>query len=380
MKIRSKFFSIFQSFFNEIKNQFGVSIQILRSDNACEYISHSFNTFMKSHGILHLTSCTYTPQQNRVIERKNRHLVETTHTLLIHGGVPQRFWGDVILSACYLTNCKSFTILNNKISHSILFPHEPFHLLPLKVFGSSCFVHNFGPGLHKLFVRSHKCVFLGFTKSQKVYNISHPLLTVTSFLQMSHLLILLFILSLYLLHLCLHLSKYIFQLSLILQLCLVYLKIPLIHHLFKFTVIIRLFIVHLVTLLVSALPLSPSLTIKLDLPIIIRNSIRSTRNPPPHYIVLSYHKLSQPFYTCLLFISFVSIQKSVGDALAHPGWRQVMFDEISALQNSGTWELVPLSAGKLLLVAGGFLLSKLVLMVLLIVSKLILWLKVIQKF
>jgi len=62
-------------------------------------------------------------------------------------------------------------------------------------------------------------------------NVSHPLLTVTSFLKMSHLLSLLFILSLYLLHLCLHLIKYIFQLSLILQLCLVFLKIPLIHHL-----------------------------------------------------------------------------------------------------------------------------------------------------
>jgi len=88
---RSELVSIFQSFFNEIKNQFGVSIRILRSDNAHEYLSHSFNTFMKSQGILHQTSCAYTPQQNGVAEGKNRHLVETTHTLLIHGGVPQRF-------------------------------------------------------------------------------------------------------------------------------------------------------------------------------------------------------------------------------------------------------------------------------------------------
>jgi len=107
MKNRSEY-SIFQSFFNEIKNQFGVSIRILRSDNAREYFSHSFNTFMKSHGILHQASCGYIPQQNGVAERKNRHLVETTHTLLIHGGVPQRFWGDVILSTCYLINRMSF--------------------------------------------------------------------------------------------------------------------------------------------------------------------------------------------------------------------------------------------------------------------------------
>jgi len=151
----SELFSIFQSFCNEIKNQFGVSIQILGSNNAREYLFHSFNTFMKSNSILHQTSCAYTPQQNGVVERKNRHLVEITHTHLIHGGVPQKFWGDAILSACYLINRMSSSVLNNKIPHSILFPHELLHLLPLKVFGSRCFVHNFSHGLDKLFARGH---------------------------------------------------------------------------------------------------------------------------------------------------------------------------------------------------------------------------------
>jgi len=95
---------------------------------------------MKSHDILHQTSCAYTPQQNGVVECKNKYLVGITRTLSILGRVPQRFWGDIILSVCYLINRMSSSILNNKIPHSILFPHEPLHLLPLKVFGSSCFV------------------------------------------------------------------------------------------------------------------------------------------------------------------------------------------------------------------------------------------------
>jgi len=102
---------------------------------------------MKSHGILHQTLCVYTPQQNGMVERKNRHLVETTLILLIHGGVPQWFWGDVVLSACYLINRTPSLVLNNQIPHSILFPHEPLHPLPLKVFGYTCFVNNFCPGL-----------------------------------------------------------------------------------------------------------------------------------------------------------------------------------------------------------------------------------------
>ena len=114
---------------------------------------------MKSHGIFHQTSCAYTPQQNGMAECKNWHLVETTHTLLIRGGVPQCFWSDTIPSACYLINRIPSSVLENKIPHSILFPHESLHVLPHKVFGSTCCVHNFSPRLDKLYVRSHKCVF-----------------------------------------------------------------------------------------------------------------------------------------------------------------------------------------------------------------------------
>jgi len=59
---------------------------------------------MASQGILHQTSCAYTPQQNGVAERKNRHFIETTHTLLIHGAIPSHFWGDALI-ACLLQSC-----------------------------------------------------------------------------------------------------------------------------------------------------------------------------------------------------------------------------------------------------------------------------------
>jgi len=68
----------------------------------------------------------------------------------------------------------SSLVLNNKISHSILFPHAPLHPLPIRVFGSTCFMHNFSPSLDKLSPRSHKCVILGFTRSQKVCKCFSP--------------------------------------------------------------------------------------------------------------------------------------------------------------------------------------------------------------
>jgi len=68
MKNCYELFSIFKCFYNENKIQFGVFIQTLHTDNAHEYLSHSFKNCMTSHGILHQASCVYTPQQNRVVE------------------------------------------------------------------------------------------------------------------------------------------------------------------------------------------------------------------------------------------------------------------------------------------------------------------------
>jgi len=53
MKNRYELFYIFQIFYDEIRNQFGISIRILRSDNRCGYLSHSFKNFVASHGIFH---------------------------------------------------------------------------------------------------------------------------------------------------------------------------------------------------------------------------------------------------------------------------------------------------------------------------------------
>ena len=91
MKSQTELFSIFQKFFAEIHNQFHTSIRILHSDNALEYLSGPFSAFLSSHGILHQSSCAYTPQQNGVAKRKNRHLVETARTFLLHHTVPQHF-------------------------------------------------------------------------------------------------------------------------------------------------------------------------------------------------------------------------------------------------------------------------------------------------
>ena len=70
MKNRSELYSMFRNFCVEIKTQFGTTIKTLRSDNAKEYTSSLFHTFMNDNGIMHETSCVDTASQNGIAERK----------------------------------------------------------------------------------------------------------------------------------------------------------------------------------------------------------------------------------------------------------------------------------------------------------------------
>ena len=76
----------------------------------------------------------------------------------------------------------------------------------------------------------------------------------------------------------------------------------------------------------------------------------------------------------------MSIPKSVDDALAHLGWRETMLDEMSVLQNNGTWDLVPLPFGKSVVGCRWGFVIKIGLNGTIDRLKLVLWPRVIPKF
>ncbi|RVX12789.1 Retrovirus-related Pol polyprotein from transposon RE1 [Vitis vinifera] len=272
-----------------------------------------FTSFMSHHGILHQSSCAHTPQQNGVAERKNRHLVETARTILLHN------------------------------SSFLLFPDQPLYFLPPRVFGCTCFVHILTPGQDKLSAKAMKCLFLGYSRLQKGYRYyslethryfisadvtffeDSPFFSTTS-------------------ESLLFLKSCPFPLSPHLMLCLL-------DH-FRFIIValvsllLSLLLRHLLTHFLSLRLLLPALPSPDDLPIAIRKGTRSTRNPHPIYNFLSYHRLSSPYSAFVSAISSVSLPKSTHEALSHPGWRQAMVDEMAALHSNGTWDLVVLPSGK----------------------------------
>ncbi|RVX06283.1 Retrovirus-related Pol polyprotein from transposon TNT 1-94 [Vitis vinifera] len=179
MKEKSEVGHIFQTFNLMVQNQFNSKIQVLKSDNAKEYFTSSLSTYLQNHGIIHISSCVDTPQQNGVAERKNRHLLEVARCLMFFSNVPNYFWGEAILTATYLINRMPSRVLTFQSPRQLLlkkFPHTRAASsdLPFKVFGCTAFVHVYPQNRSKFAPRANKCIFLGYSPTQKGYKCYSP--------------------------------------------------------------------------------------------------------------------------------------------------------------------------------------------------------------
>ncbi|XP_075102309.1 uncharacterized protein LOC142177458 [Nicotiana tabacum] len=77
----------YKNFFAMIKTQFEITVKVVRSDNGTEFFNSQCNTLFASLGIIHQSSCPHTPQQNGVVERKYRHILEIKDTTAIVGKI-----------------------------------------------------------------------------------------------------------------------------------------------------------------------------------------------------------------------------------------------------------------------------------------------------
>ncbi|GJR28421.1 putative RNA-directed DNA polymerase [Tanacetum coccineum] len=156
-------------FYNLVKNQFDKTIKVFRSDNGTEFINQNMDKFCKEKGILHQTSCPYTPQQNGVAERKHRHLLNVGRALMFQGGIPLNMWTECILTAVYLINRLPSSVLSGKSPYELVFNREP-SLSHLKTFGCLCFSTVLNDS-DKFSSRSEKSVFIGYSNDKKGYKL-----------------------------------------------------------------------------------------------------------------------------------------------------------------------------------------------------------------
>ncbi|KAJ7961715.1 Retrovirus-related Pol polyprotein from transposon TNT 1-94 [Quillaja saponaria] len=146
LRAKNEVFTCFQMFHKLVCTQFDCKVKILRSDNGTEYTE---------------------------AERKNRHLLEVARSLMFTMNVPKAYWGDAVLSAAYLINRMSLRTLDFNTPLDVLQGNCSF-VVPPKVFGCVCFVHEHGKNISKLDHRALKCIFIGYSATQKGYKCYHP--------------------------------------------------------------------------------------------------------------------------------------------------------------------------------------------------------------
>jgi transposase InsO family protein len=104
LESKDEVFEHFQSLAIRLNNEHPNCLKAICSDNGAELMSASFNQFCLDHGVDQQFSALHVPQQNEVVECKNRTLVEMTRTILDEHMTSRRFWADAISTACYISN------------------------------------------------------------------------------------------------------------------------------------------------------------------------------------------------------------------------------------------------------------------------------------
>lgn len=92
---------------------------------------------------------------------------------MFHMHVLKKFWSQWVLTATYLINRLPSRVLDFKSTYEVL-KGKKLNLSHLKVFGCTCFVHIQSSHHDKLDPRAVKCVFLGYSSTQKWYQCYNP--------------------------------------------------------------------------------------------------------------------------------------------------------------------------------------------------------------
>jgi transposase InsO family protein len=99
-------------------------IKKIRSDNGTEFKNSQIEGFLEE-GIKHEFSSPYTPQQNGVVGRKNRSLLNMARTMLDEYKTPDRFWAEAINTACYSINRLYLHRILKKTSYELFTGKKP---------------------------------------------------------------------------------------------------------------------------------------------------------------------------------------------------------------------------------------------------------------
>ncbi|GJS93549.1 integrase, catalytic region, zinc finger, CCHC-type containing protein [Tanacetum coccineum] len=92
---------VLKDFLKMIQRNLQAQAITVRTDRGTKFLNKALHAYFKEEGIENQTSIPRTPEQNGIVERQNRTLVEAARTMLLAYKLPLFFWAEAITTACY---------------------------------------------------------------------------------------------------------------------------------------------------------------------------------------------------------------------------------------------------------------------------------------
>ncbi|GKA78633.1 retrovirus-related pol polyprotein from transposon TNT 1-94 [Tanacetum coccineum] len=161
---------VLKDFLTMIQRNLQAQVITVRTDRGTEFLNKTLHAYFKEEGIEHQTSTPRTPEQNGVVERRNRTLVEAARTMLSASKLPLSFWAEAVATACYTQNRSIIISTHGKTAYHIINDRKPL-IKHLHIFGCTCYITRDGENLDKMKEKGDPCVMVGYSTQSKGYRV-----------------------------------------------------------------------------------------------------------------------------------------------------------------------------------------------------------------
>nr|GEW50890.1 hypothetical protein [Tanacetum cinerariifolium] len=161
---------VLKEFLTMIQRNLQALVITVRTDRGTKFLNKTLNAFFKEEGIEHQTSTARTHEQNDIVKRWNRTLVEAARTMLSALQLPLFFWAEAIATTCYTQNRSIIIPTHDKTPYHIINDMKP-SIKHLYIFGCICYITRDGKNLDKMKENGDQCILVGYSTQSKGYRV-----------------------------------------------------------------------------------------------------------------------------------------------------------------------------------------------------------------
>nr|GFC04334.1 hypothetical protein [Tanacetum cinerariifolium] len=169
------------NFLRLVQRGLQTQVRIVQTNKGTEFLNKTLHAYFAAKGINHQTSIARTPEQNGVVERQNRTLVEAAQTMLSAAKVPLFFgvntakvplffWAEAIATACFTQNRSLVIPRHEKTPYHIINDQKP-SVKFFYMFSSVCYIVRDGENLNKIKEKGDECIFVGYSTQSRAFKV-----------------------------------------------------------------------------------------------------------------------------------------------------------------------------------------------------------------